>query len=108
MDDGSLIGRKTSSWTYSLNTQSFSYDENNILKQVLEKKYNVMVNLQKDRRHYKLSLSVHSKEDFRTLIKPFVLQSFYYKLFPLSDYHESTLGGDVDLSHPGAAKGPKG
>lgn len=82
MDDGSLIGRSTTSWSYAFNTQSFSQEENIIIKQLLKDKYDLSSGLQKDKDRYKLGLSVRSKDNFRTLIEPFVLQSFKYKLFP--------------------------
>ena len=75
MDDGSF-----SSKGCYLHTQGFTYKENEILIKGLKKKFDINVTIQKDRNHYKLYIKRESFYVFIKLIKPFILDTFLYKL----------------------------
>jgi len=62
------------------NTQSFSYKEQNILKELLKKKYQLESNLNKDRNSYRLRVKKSSKIKLIKLINPFIISSMKYKI----------------------------
>lgn len=76
MDDGSI----SRNLGYNLNTQNFSLYEQEILADALGRKYNLEVNIHKDRSNYRLYITSKSKDSFTDIIKPFILPSFEYKL----------------------------
>lgn len=75
MDDGS----KSRSSVY-LNTQQFSLREQNLLQKLLYKQWGIETTLNKDKRYYRIRIKVKSIERFISLIKPYLLQEFYYKI----------------------------
>lgn len=86
-----------------LNTQGFSYHDQKILAKALGSTFGFQVNIWKDRNSWKIAILAPSLTNFIETVKPFILPSFYYKI----DWVLISTS-DVDLSHPGAAKGPKG
>lgn len=80
MDDGNI--RKTNSKVYGvmLNTQSFSWEENARLKDILEKIYRVKILVLKDHKKPRLYISGHENaRKFLSVIKPYCLSYFDYK-----------------------------
>lgn len=83
MDDGSYYYNKSKNSknkVYYFNTQSFSYEDIKILKKALKLNFNFDTNIYKDRRYYLLYIQPQSKDDFINVIKPFILETFDYKL----------------------------
>lgn len=80
MDDGSF--RDTG---YILNTQSFTYEENQCLRMCLINKFFLEdVSIQKDRKWWRLYIYKNSKEKFRELVRPYIIPSMIYKLHILT------------------------
>lgn len=75
MDDGS----KSRSSIY-LNTQQFSREEQIILQQMLLKQWKIETTLNKDKCYFRIRIRVSSVRKFVSLIKPYLLSEFYYKL----------------------------
>jgi len=76
MDDGNIkmVG-------LYLNTQGFTYNENIKLSKCLMNTFgfkNITVN--KDKNYYRLYISQYDKEKFITIVKPYILPIFLYKL----------------------------
>ena len=62
------------------NTQSFSLKEQKILRKILREKYQLQVNLNKDRNSYRLRVNKVSKMRLIKLISPFIIPSMKYKI----------------------------
>lgn len=77
LDDGALSSRKD---TFILNSQSFSRDENTLLRRCLLENFGILVTLNRDRHYWRLYVSKRSAERFRGLIQPYVIESMKYKL----------------------------
>jgi hypothetical protein len=77
MDDGSFNRRDG---TCSLHTQGFGYSELNDTMIILAAKYNLLLSLHKDGNKWKLYVKRESTDVFLTLIKPYILPCFYYKI----------------------------
>jgi hypothetical protein len=75
MDDGSSTPEG-----FYLNTHSFSYKEQIILQDILLKKFNIVCNIHKHGKLFKLYIRAQSMDLFRSLVKPYFLPHFYYKL----------------------------
>jgi len=76
MDDGS----RTAHGYYCLNTQGFSYSDQKISAKALGRNFNLTVNIWKDREHYYLGILNRSDGRFRSIIEPYILPCFKYKL----------------------------
>lgn len=68
MDDGS----RTPEGFY-LNTHSFSYEEQIILKDILFTKFNILCNIHKHKNKYKLYIRAKSMDIFKQLVKPYYI-----------------------------------
>ena len=79
MDDGT----KGPSNGYTLNTQSFSYKENEYLKLILEKKFSLLVSIHKDKKWWRLYISPKSRLIFQNLINQYIIPSMRYKLYAI-------------------------
>ncbi len=80
MDDGNKIIKNGKLSGYHLNTQSFTYDENKILANTLEKLYGIDPVIEKNKNGYRLSIQKKiSREIFRDVIDSFILASMKYK-----------------------------
>ena len=80
MDDGTRgakIGKKPS---YTISTHSFSYDDQLILVNALEKHFKIQSVLYKDKKYFKLTIKTDSQNAFRGLIEPHIHPYFEYKL----------------------------
>ena len=83
MDDGSYYYNKSKNSqtkVYYLNTQGFSYEDIKILKKALKFKFNFDTNIYRDRKYYLLYIQPQSTDDFRKLVRSFILEIFDYKL----------------------------
>lgn len=75
MDDGS----KSRNSIY-LNTQQFSVDEQRLLQEMLKKQWGIETTLNKDKIYWRIRIRAGSIAGFVSLIKPYLLPEFYYKL----------------------------
>ena len=75
MDDGSLAGSG-----FYLNTQSYSYDEHIMLQNALLNKFNLQTSIHKHGDKYKLYIRAKSMDNFRSIVRPYFVDSFLYKL----------------------------
>jgi len=77
MDDGSRSGKGL-----KISTNSFTYEECNILKKFLMERYNITVSIHKTiiKDQYALYIHTCSMENLIRLIKPYFHPSMYYKL----------------------------
>lgn len=76
MDDGCK-----DTYGYLLNTQNFSFLEQQKLAEALGRKFKFEINIHKDRDNYRLYITSKSRNSFTKIVKPFILPSFEYKLF---------------------------
>jgi LAGLIDADG DNA endonuclease family len=77
MDDGTWSKESNH---YILNTQGFIYSDICILQKALKYCFNLDTSIHKDKTFFKLYIQSQCKLLFRDLIKPYVLESFSYKL----------------------------
>ena len=75
MDDGSLAGSG-----FYLNTLSYTYAEHIILQKALLNKFNLETNIHKHGDKYKLYIKAKSMNHFRSIVFPYFVDSFLYKL----------------------------
>ncbi len=75
MDDGSADGK-----ALRLNTQSFSYEENVLLSELLRAKFGINASLNRDRGYYRLLVSTASMERLTSLVRAHILPDMLYKL----------------------------
>ncbi|MDO8564507.1 MAG: LAGLIDADG endonuclease [bacterium] len=81
MDDGSHNGKNL-----TLNTHSFSKDDQERIQTFLREKLGVKSTVVKDRHQWKISIGVHDYENFISIIKPFVIPAMNYKIvYPRND-----------------------
>ena len=88
MDDGALGGRGEG---YILNTQSFSYKENEVLRLGLQERFSAKVSIHKDKKWWRLYIWKGSMDNFRNIIDPYVIPAIRYKLYAF-DPVETTRG----------------
>jgi hypothetical protein len=96
MDDGALKWRGKSN-AVRICTDSFSIDENNLLKKVLETKFSLKVSLQKKDSVHRLSILEESYPKLKELIAPYLLPCMYYK-FPDGNkgvYNDQDISNDI-------------
>lgn len=77
MDDGSKTSDKKS---FVLNTQGFQKHECQRLCQVLKQEFNIIASVNKDNNKWRIYIWRQSAKTFRTLIEPYVLDCFAYRL----------------------------
>lgn len=75
MDDGS----KSRTSIY-LNTQQFSLEEQKLLQKMLKEQWEIETTLNKDKHYWRIRIRAGSIKKFVSLIKPYLLPTFYYKL----------------------------
>jgi hypothetical protein len=87
MDDGSLDWRPKNHYAFLINIDSFQLEEACLLKEMLRKNFgiecNVYNSLCRERRYPKLYIGTNGRDKFLSLIKPYILKCFAYKLPPL-------------------------
>lgn len=84
LDDGSLIFQRNSEGNIDsrrgyLNTQGFSFEENIMLQEMLEKKYNIKTKIHKERKYYKLYLNSTELKKLLNIISKYIPLSMKYK-----------------------------
>jgi hypothetical protein len=106
MDDGSCMKDHEGKTTgFRLNSQGFPESHQQLLLHALHQRYSLDVAIWRDRAFRLIGVRSGSIKAFVDLVEPYIVPSFSYKIV-LSSLRLSSR--DVDLSHPGAAKGPKG
>jgi hypothetical protein len=88
MDDGSLDFRPKEHYAFILNTDSFSLNEVKILSKTIKRNFGIKINvynlLCRGKRYPKIYIGTEGRDNFFSLIKPFILNCFSYKLPPLN------------------------
>ena len=86
MDDGNIVIRKNKAVGVHLNTQSFSWEENNILADIFLKKYDIFCSIEKNKKRYRLAIwRNESRNKFISIVKPYIVSSMYYKIGLICD-----------------------
>jgi recombination protein RecA len=81
MDDGSFTGSGC-----TLNTHSFSVDEQKYLAKMLRDVFGIKTSLVKDRHQYKLSVSKRDFPELVEIVKPYITKLMSYKIaYPRND-----------------------
>lgn len=80
MDKGGL--KSKDSKVVFFNTQGFTFKEVSLLSDILNKKYNLITIVQKQKVGYYIYVSEHSYEILRSLIFPYIIEFLWYK-FPV-------------------------
>lgn len=75
MDDGS-----NNKNNITINTHGFTKDEQEVIIEFFKKEYSINSSLIKDRDKWKISIGVHDKSSFLSIIKPFIIPSMIYKV----------------------------
>ena len=75
MDDGSNNGSNI-----TLNTHSFSVNEQELIKNLLMAKFGIKTTLTKDRDKFKIAIGVQEYDKFLTIVKPYIIPSMNYKI----------------------------
>ena len=81
MDDGNASFRKNKLCGYNINSQSFTYEENLLISKVLNDLYSIECIIEKN--HGKFRIAIYrrnSREMFKRLVEPYMLESMKYKL----------------------------
>lgn len=80
MCDGSLSKKSTGYTTITLNLKRLSYGDQELLRKRIKKTFDIEFNIHKNNKYYYLSLRTKDHEKFLTLVKPYILESFKYKI----------------------------
>jgi hypothetical protein len=80
MDDGNIRKVGDRVYGYYLNTQSFSFAENEILANILQSQFGIHAMIYRNHGKPRLYIGAKSKLIFRSLLEPYVLPSLKYKL----------------------------
>jgi hypothetical protein len=75
MDDGSNIGEGL-----TLNTQSFSLEEQVRIIGCLKYHYGICATVVKDRTKFKIGIGKNYRERFADIVRPFIIPSMTYKI----------------------------
>ncbi|MBI5747521.1 MAG: hypothetical protein HZA00_00230, partial [Nitrospinae bacterium] len=75
MDDGCKSHR-----AIYLNTQKFDLKSQMQLIRFLEKQFKIKASLNKDKIYYRLRIAVASVQKFKSIVRPYILPQFNYKL----------------------------
>ena len=77
MGNGSFTAAPNSIY---LHTQGFDLPDQHLLCDVLKNKYDIICNIHKDKSYYRLYITTESVSLFISLVKPYILSYFEYKL----------------------------
>ena len=80
MDDGSLCSNNKGSLITRISTCHFSYGDNLLLRQAFIEKLGVVWNINKNRQFWQLNLAKSSRNLWFDGIRPYICQSYVYKL----------------------------
>ena len=82
MDDGSLrnsYNKDDIKFSITIDSNSFSFEENNYLISILKNNFNLNATIQKTRDFYRISFNKENSIKLRELISPFISNDFTYK-----------------------------
>lgn len=85
MDDGNAFNSENATHGYHLNTQSFSKEDNERIKSVFKRIYDIDCSVQKNNGKYRIFVRVASMEKFAGMIYPHIIPSMMYKLGSIGD-----------------------
>ena len=86
MDDGNAIRTDAYTHGYNLNTQSFTFAENELIARLFMELYGIRVKVEKNNGYFRLGTrGQESKEMFKNLVKDHMIPSMQYKLGYVSD-----------------------
>ncbi|OGL64460.1 hypothetical protein A3B21_05245 [Candidatus Uhrbacteria bacterium RIFCSPLOWO2_01_FULL_47_24] len=80
MDDGNLRREYGKTYGCMLNSQSFTYDDNKKLSELLRKEYGIAPMLQRNHGKYRLYFGAGSWRKFCAIVTPYIVPSMRYKL----------------------------
>ncbi len=81
MDDGNAVIRESKLRGYHLNTQSFTFDENEQLSSLLKKLHGIESSVESNKGYYRIGIwQKASRDKFRGLIEAYIVPSIRYKL----------------------------
>ncbi len=81
MDDGNKVVSNNKIRGYHLNTQSFTYDENEQLATILKELYSIETEIEKNKDKFRLAIrKTASRNNLREKIESFILPSMKYKI----------------------------
>ncbi len=87
MDDGTLDYRAKDHYAYSLSTNSFSYKESLLLAKTMKDNFGIKASVHRylcrGKRYPRVYIGSEGRDKFFSLVKPYVLNCFRYKLPPL-------------------------
>ena len=90
MDDGSNTQK-----SFTLNTQCFSLQEQEMFIRFFKKFYNMSASIVKDRRQTKIRIGRNDFEKFTKIVQPFIIPSMLYKIAnPRNDFSSIELKKD--------------
>ena len=103
MSDGSLYedkpnpikGLKNSSWNLTLNMKRLSYGDQLLLKKAIKEKFDLEFNINRQGKYYYLRLRTKDVAKFCYGVKPFMKESFLYKIRMINP---SLEGGEIVCS----------
>ena len=88
MDDGSLDYRVKDHYNFALSTNAFSIADNELLREALERNFNLHVSIQtplcRGKRYPEIYIGAKARDRFLELIEPYVIPCFRYKIPPLT------------------------
>lgn len=83
MDDGTTASKTTKSGikkSYVISTQGFGYNDQLCLVEALKRCFQLDVGIHKDKTYFRLAIKLKSSQRFYSLIQPYIVPDFYYKL----------------------------
>ena len=81
MDDGNAVIQNKKLCGYHINSQSFTHQENLLISKVLNDLYSIESTLEKNHGKFRIAIyRQNSRETFKRLIDPYMLESMRYKL----------------------------
>ena len=80
MDDGNVRKTNGKVYGYYINTQSFLQHENELLAELLSRKFDIDATIHRNHGKPRLYVGAKSKVVFCEMVKPFILSSLQYKL----------------------------
>ena len=80
MDDGTRGRKPPHPPAYTISTHGFSYDDQLILADALDKTFGIKATIYKDKQYFRLGITSKSRSRFRELIEPYIHPYFEYKL----------------------------
>ncbi len=80
MDDGNVVKDKDRVYGFHLNTQSFSFEENKIIQNLLKKVWKIRSTIQNNNGYPRTYIGAEDKDKFVEIVSPFIISSMKYKI----------------------------